>query len=97
MFGARLPAHSYLKVDESGAVVGHEGTTPRVSFGNVNEQSFKEIWRSPGYMQFRHEVESGAFPEPCKACLMKHYVICPQPPMSLRESLGTLINPEADT
>ena len=84
------PRDSYLKVDEAGSVVRCQGRTPRVSFGNVNEQPFKEIWRSPTYTQFRHEVESKAFPEPCRTCLMKHYVICPQPPMSLEESLGTL-------
>lgn len=87
------PRNSYLKVDEGDSIVRHEGATPRVSFGNVNERPFKEIWRSPEYTRFRHEVESGAFPSPCKTCLMKHYVICPQPPMSLEECIRTLESP----
>jgi MoaA/NifB/PqqE/SkfB family radical SAM enzyme len=90
------PRNSYLKVDETGSVVSHEGTTPRVSFGNVNERPFKEIWRGAEYARFRQEVGAGAFPESCRTCLMKHYVICPQPPMSLTECLATLEVPDAN-
>jgi radical SAM protein with 4Fe4S-binding SPASM domain len=84
------PRNSHLKVDETGAVLRCGGTTPRLSFGNVNERPFKEIWRGAEYARFRNEVSAGAFPEPCRTCLMKHYVICPQPPMSLAECLATL-------
>ena len=77
------PRDSFLKVDENGLLVRHEGTTPRMSFGNVNERSFRAIWRSPEYRRFRKRVVAGDFPDSCKTCLMKHYVICPQPPMSI--------------
>lgn len=84
------PRSSYLAVDDSGAVIRHESVTPRVSFGNINEKPFRDIWKSGEYERFRYEVESGAFPSSCTTCLMKHYVICPQPPMSLEECLTTL-------
>ena len=87
------PRDSHLRIDETGSVVRHAAKTPRISFGNVNERSFKDIWRGSEYTSFRQDVGSGDFPEPCKTCLMKHYVICPQPPMSLEESLATLVSP----
>ncbi len=84
------PRSSFLTVDDRSAVVAREDITPRVTFGNVNERSFRDIWRSDEYARFRKNVEAGEFPAPCAACLMKHYVICPQPPMSVHESLATL-------
>lgn len=84
------PRDSYLAITPSLSVVEHRGVTPRVSFGNINETPFAEIWRGAEYARFRHAVQGRAFPHPCTTCLMKHYVICPQPPMSLNECLATL-------
>ncbi len=84
------PRDSYLAVSDSLDVAARRGRTPRVTFGNVNERTFAAIWRSPGYKRFRQHVSSNEFPSSCTTCLMKHYVICPQPPMSMPECLATL-------
>ena len=84
------PRASYLTIDDAGAVVRRESVTPRVSFGNVNETPFRDIWQGDEYVRFRHAVEHRDFPVACRSCLMKHHVICPQPPLTLAECLGTL-------
>ncbi len=81
---------SLLWVDESMRVVEHDGSTARVSFGNINDESFRRIWASPEYRSFRSAVSAGRFPSACSRCLVKHDVICPTPPLTIAQCLGTL-------
>jgi MoaA/NifB/PqqE/SkfB family radical SAM enzyme len=81
---------SLLQVDDGGAVVRSDTTTPRVVFGSVNKRPFKEIWTDPDYRAFRARVSRGDLPDSCDTCLLKHGVICPTPPLSVRECLATL-------
>jgi radical SAM protein with 4Fe4S-binding SPASM domain len=55
---------------------GEENYYPRISFGNLNEKSFDEIWFSEKYNTFRTNLLKGNFPEYCKKCLLKHQVTC---------------------
>ncbi|AEB08401.1 radical SAM protein [Desulfobacca acetoxidans] len=38
-------------------------------FGNVQDVSFREIWRQPTYASFRRSFEAGVLAEPCRHCL----------------------------
>lgn len=49
---------------------------PRISFGNLHNNSFDEIWHSPNYTKFRKDVLAGNFPEYCKNCLFQRKVTC---------------------
>jgi MoaA/NifB/PqqE/SkfB family radical SAM enzyme len=50
-----------------------EPTLQNVSFGNINESTLSEIWRTKAYALFRRAHRSGQFP-PCRDC-PKFYVI----------------------
>jgi radical SAM protein with 4Fe4S-binding SPASM domain len=39
-----------------------------ISFGNIYEQPFKEIWNSEGYSCFRKRFEEGSVPGICRRC-----------------------------
>jgi radical SAM protein with 4Fe4S-binding SPASM domain len=39
-----------------------------LEFGNVREQSFAAIWKSPEYREFRKRMKSGQYHEICAAC-----------------------------
>lgn len=41
-----------------------------ISFGNVFEQPFEQIWNSDAYRRFRAELAAGRPPEACRACTM---------------------------
>jgi MoaA/NifB/PqqE/SkfB family radical SAM enzyme len=81
---------SVLGVGADGAVESRDGRVERRSFGNTNEGGLDAVWSDAGYRAFRRAVRRGEFPEPCGACLLKHNVICPTPPLSADESLATL-------
>jgi MoaA/NifB/PqqE/SkfB family radical SAM enzyme len=56
---------------------GNKITMPHLSFGNINDTSFWEIWNSQAFVKFRRSVMFGRLPPYCKNCLMKKQVICP--------------------
>ena len=39
-----------------------------VSFGNINKSSFKEIWNSDNYKNFRTDIKSNKIPSYCQNC-----------------------------
>ena len=39
-----------------------------VSFGNIKEKSFKQIWNSQGYQNFRENIRNNQIPDYCKNC-----------------------------
>jgi len=39
-----------------------------VSFGNINKSSFKEIWNSDSYRNFRTDIKNNKIPDYCKNC-----------------------------
>jgi len=53
---------------------GKETVVPRISFGNITEKSFPEIWKSEGYSSFRAQLKeldegrSSTIPEECRTC-----------------------------
>jgi MoaA/NifB/PqqE/SkfB family radical SAM enzyme len=53
---------------------GEETVVPRTSFGNINERSLPEIWKSDDYSSFRSQLkklaegESPLLPEECRTC-----------------------------
>ena len=42
------------------------------SFGNVNDQSFSDIWNSEKYIEFRDKIKKNEIPEYCKNCYKEH-------------------------
>lgn len=84
------PRGSFLYVDKSESTIKANGVIKRLSFGNVNERSFKSIWMDKEYLDFRRNVQRGSFPPPCKKCLMKHHIICPVPHLNVEQCLNTL-------
>ncbi|MBU1627537.1 SPASM domain-containing protein, partial [bacterium] len=50
----------------------------RVSFGNINEKSFMDIWNSPEFLDFRRRKKFGLLPDFCDHCLISHGVIVPK-------------------
>tara|TARA_Y100000590_G_C15600658_1_gene969898 strand:- start:17 stop:1069 length:1053 start_codon:yes stop_codon:yes gene_type:complete len=42
------------------------------SFGNINYQSFNEIWNSEKYLKFRDNIKKNEIPEYCKNCYREH-------------------------
>ncbi len=40
----------------------------KLSLGNVNDRSFKEIWDSPEYKEFRAMIRRGETPLQCRDC-----------------------------
>ena len=51
---------------------------PRLTFGNVLDREFMEIWNNQEYREFRGNISSGKFPAPCQMCLIRNGVICPR-------------------
>ncbi len=53
---------------------GEEAVVPRTSFGNINERSLPEIWKSDGYSSFRSQLKklaegkSTLLPQECRTC-----------------------------
>lgn len=47
---------------------GKELHIPTLSFGNINETSFKTIWNSRGYKELRTSCDTGNFNKFCDAC-----------------------------
>lgn len=43
-------------------------------FGNVREQSLRDIWESEAYRTFRRGVNAGEFPQECAGCGFKSYL-----------------------
>jgi len=56
---------------------GNKITMPHLTFGNINDNSFLEIWNSQSFVKFRRSLMFGRLPSYCKNCLMKKRVICP--------------------
>lgn len=50
---------------------------PRISFGNINNESIFDIWNKTEYKKFRRQLRDGDFPVYCRKCLFKNGVICP--------------------
>jgi radical SAM protein with 4Fe4S-binding SPASM domain len=57
--------------------LGEKFIHPGISFGNVLEKDFFDIWNSSEYKTFRRNLLHGKLPGFCQKCLMKHRVICP--------------------
>ncbi|MFA5388599.1 MAG: SPASM domain-containing protein [Candidatus Omnitrophota bacterium] len=38
------------------------------NFGNIFNNNIRQIWNSPAYVQFRHELNNGNAPSVCKGC-----------------------------
>lgn len=51
---------------------------PRLTFGNVVDQDFMEIWNSHEYRKFRRNISGGKLPGPCQTCLTRIGVIHPR-------------------
>lgn len=51
---------------------------PRITFGNINEKGFYEIWHSSEFSLFRRELRKGKLSRYCTTCLMNHGVLCPR-------------------
>lgn len=60
-----------------GAYISYQGasmpccmisTPDRYSLGNLSEQSFADLWNSPGYEDFRARLDSSEPPEVCRSC-----------------------------
>jgi len=60
-----------------GAYISYQGlampccmisTPDRMNFGNVADHGFAEIWGSPAYGKFRHQLASDTPPEICRSC-----------------------------
>lgn len=49
----------------------------KVSYGNILEESFRQIWDKAEYKKFRDMVACGDFPSVCKYCMRKYGIICP--------------------
>ena len=43
-----------------------------VSFGNINTSSFKEIWNSENYQNFRTDIKNNKIPSYCKNCYKEY-------------------------
>jgi len=56
----------------------HQYMHRRVSFGNINETPFMNIWNSPEFINFRRRKKFGLLPEFCNHCLISHGVIVPK-------------------
>jgi len=50
---------------------GDRGARQRVSFGNILERRFREIWDSAEYTRFRRAVREGRYPSVCRHCLVR--------------------------
>ncbi len=55
---------------ESIVYKGSQDVRQRVSFGNLLEGPFEEIWSSPEYTQFRRAVTQQTYPLACRHCLV---------------------------
>ncbi|MFH0870495.1 MAG: radical SAM protein [archaeon] len=52
---------------------------PVISFGNINDKSFEDIWNSKAYRKFRKDVAKGKGPDFCyRSCLLREKVLCPK-------------------
>lgn len=51
---------------------------PRLTFGNVLDQDFMEIWNTHEYREFRRNISGGKLPGPCQTCLTRIGVIHPR-------------------
>lgn len=52
---------------------------PVISFGNINEKSFEQIWRDKRYRKFRQDTYKGKMHPFCReSCLLRERVICPK-------------------
>jgi MoaA/NifB/PqqE/SkfB family radical SAM enzyme len=49
----------------------------KLSFGNISERNFYEIWNSKKYVKFRESIRKGNFPLVCRNCLMNQGLIVP--------------------
>jgi MoaA/NifB/PqqE/SkfB family radical SAM enzyme len=57
-------------------------TIPRISFGNINEQTLFDVWNTPGYISFRRQYEQrlnnpsakgvDTLPTVCRTCYKAH-------------------------
>lgn len=57
--------------------LGNELIHTRISFGNLQENNFYEIWNSREYRSFRKKLLRGHLPDFCSKCLMQNRVLCP--------------------
>ena len=55
---------------------GEKSHWPSLHFGNIQEQSLSEIWRSPRYVAFRKAIAAGKLPDYCEGCLVRQGCIC---------------------
>lgn len=58
---------------------GKKAYHPLITFGNINEKNFEEIWNSRKYRNFRKSVLKGKGNPFCKNyCLLREKVLCPK-------------------
>jgi MoaA/NifB/PqqE/SkfB family radical SAM enzyme len=50
-------------------LAGEKRAYERLVFGNIDEQSLKEVWRQRAYRAFRRSFHTGQLPAPCRGCL----------------------------
>ena len=44
------------------------GDSKVINFGNINQNSYKEIWHSNSYIEFRNSINNNQIPDFCKSC-----------------------------
>ncbi|MDA2915344.1 radical SAM protein [Nitrospinae bacterium AH_259_B05_G02_I21] len=60
---------AYVSVDGFVTPCCMHGTDPQViNFGNLSQESFREIWNNQDYRRFRREMKSDEPPEICRNC-----------------------------
>ena len=48
---------------------------PKITFGNINESDYLQVWNGTDYVDFRRRLETGDKPDFCKRCLINDGVI----------------------
>lgn len=50
---------------------------PSITFGNINDRSLWDIWRSKEYVNFRNDLRNGRIYDFCRICLHREGLLCP--------------------
>ena len=85
----------YFAVGSDNQILREKGTIRKKVFGNVFEESLRDIWFKEEYVSFRHNVLRKTFPRECKQCLVNHEIICVRAPSSPRSIISNMRISEA--
>ncbi len=66
----RMPLNNPLKKPED-----EKHTRQQIVFGDINRQSFKEIWNQKDYRDFRNSCSSGQLSQSCRHCPKRHEIL----------------------